>query len=77
MFVLCSYVFISWFSLVRVCLDWVPFMGCPAFPFIVQGKAWVTAEEKEKNKREREKREKKAPRIVGSFFSFMRVPPIL
>ena len=33
------------------CLD-PPFMGCPAFPFISQGKAWVTAEEKEKNERE-------------------------
>ena len=40
----------------------------------------VTVEEKEKNereKRERAKREKKAFRVAGSFFSFMRVPPIL
>ena len=49
-----------------------PFMGCPASPFIGEGKAWVTAEEKEKNERE-----KKASRIAGSFFSFMRVPLIL
>ena len=49
-----------------------PLMGRPAFPFIGQGKAWVTAEEKEKNERE-----KKAFRIVRSFFFFMRVPPIL
>ena len=47
-------------------------MGRPAFPFIGEGKAWVTAEEKEKNKRE-----PKASRIVGSFYSFMWVPPIL
>ena len=48
-----------------------PFMGRPAFSFIGEGKARVTAEEKEKNKRE------KASRIVGSFYSFMWVPPIL
>ena len=37
-------------------VNWsVPFMGHPAFPFIGQGKAWVTAEEKEKNERERER----------------------
>ena len=24
----------------------MPFMGCPAFPFIGQGKAWVIVEEK-------------------------------
>ena len=47
-------------------------MGCPAFPFIGQGKARVIVEEKDKNERE-----KKASRIVGSFFSFMRVPSIL
>ena len=47
-------------------------MGHPAFSFIGQGKAWVIAEEKEKNERE-----KKAFRIVGSFFSFMRISPIL
>ena len=47
------------------------FMGCPASPFIGEGKARVTAEEKEKE------REKKASRIAGSFFSFMRVPLIL
>ena len=46
-------------------------MGCPASPFISEGKVRVTAEEKENNKRE-----KKAFRIVGSLFSFMRVPPI-
>ena len=49
-----------------------PFMGCPASPFIGEGKARVTAKEKEKNERE-----KKASRIAGSFFSFMRVPLIL
>ena len=42
------------------------------FPFIGQGKARVTVEEKE----EKEK-EKKSSRIVGSFFSFTRVPPTL
>ena len=47
-------------------------MGRPASPFIGEGKGRVTAEEKEKNERE-----KKASRIAGSFFSFMRVPPIL
>ena len=47
-------------------------MGCPASPFIGEGKARVTAEEKEKNERE-----KKALRIDISFFSFMWVPPIL
>ena len=42
------------------------FMGRPASPFIGEGKAWVTTEEKEKNERE-----KKAYRIAGSFFFFM------
>ena len=37
-------------------------MGCPAFPFIGQGKARVTVEEKEENEKE-----KKSSRIVGSF----------
>ena len=54
------------------CVQISPFMGHPAFPFIGEGKAWVIEEEKEKNKRE-----KKAFRVVGSFFSFMRVPLIL
>ena len=49
----------------------VPFMGCPAFPFIGQGKARVTVKEKEKEK------EKKSYRIVGSFFSFTQVSPTL
>ena len=49
-------------------------MGRPAFPFIGEGKARVTEEEKEKNEREREK---KASRVTGSFFSFMRVPLII
>ena len=48
------------------------FMGRPASPFIGKGKVWITVEEKEKNERE-----KKASRITGSFFSFMRIPPIL
>ena len=47
-------------------------MGRLASSFIGEGKARVTADEKEKNERE-----KKAFRIVGSFFSFMRVPPTL
>ena len=47
-------------------------MGRPAFPFIGKGKAHVIEEEKEKNERE-----KKASRVVGSFFSFMWVPLIL
>ena len=47
-------------------------MGRPAFSFIGQGKALVIEEGKEKNERER-----KASRIAGSFFSFMRVPQIL
>ena len=49
-----------------------PFMGRPASPFIGEGKARVIEEEKEKNERE-----KKASRVAGSFFSFMRVPLIL
>ena len=49
-----------------------PFMGCPAFPFIGEGKARIIEEEKVKNKTE-----KKASRVAGSFFSFMRVPLIL
>ena len=47
-------------------------MGHLASPFIGEGKAWVTAEEKEKNERG-----KKAFRIIGSFFSFMWVSTIL
>ena len=47
-------------------------MGRPASPVIGEGKARVTEEEKEKNERE-----KKASRVAGSFFSLMRVPPIL
>ena len=50
----------------------MPLMGCPAFPFISQGKAWVTVEGKEENEEE-----KQSSRIVGSFFSFTRVPPTL
>ena len=46
-------------------------MGRTASPFIGEGKAQVTEEEKEKNDRE-----KKASRVAGSF-SFMWVPPIL
>ena len=49
-----------------------PFMRLPASPFIGKGKAWVTVEEKEKNEGE-----KKASRVAGFFFFFMRVPPIL
>ena len=50
----------------------IPFHGAPCLPFIGEGKARVTEEEKEKNERE-----KKTSRVVGSFFSFMQVPPIL
>ena len=49
-----------------------PSVGRPASPFIGEGKARVTEEEKEKNERE-----KKASRVTESFFSFMQVPPIL
>ena len=42
--------------------------GMPCFPFISQGKAWVIVDGKEENEKE-----KKSSRIVGSFFSFMRV----
>ena len=62
-------VFIPWF---RPRGSGSPFMGRPTSPFTGEGKAWVTAEEKEKNERE-----KKASRIAGSFFSFMLVPSIL
>ena len=47
-------------------------MGRPASSFIGEGKARVIEVEKVKNERE-----KKASRVAGSFFSFMRVPPIL
>ena len=61
---------------VLLCSDLIffcpPSMRRPASPFIGQGKARVTQEEKEKNERE-----KKAFRVAGSFFSFMLVPPIL
>ena len=46
-----------------------PLMGRPAFPFIGQGKAGVTAKGKEGNEKE-----KKSSRIDGSFFFFMWVP---
>ena len=54
------------------CVHISHFMGRSASPFIGEGKARVTEEEKEKNERK-----KKASRVVGSFFSFMRVPLIL
>ena len=54
------------------CVQIPPFMGRPASPFIGEGKARVTEKEKKKNERE-----KKAFRVAGSFFSFMRVPSIL
>jgi len=44
-------------------------MGCPAFPFIGQGKAHVIVEGKEENEKE-----KKSSRMVGSFFPFTWVP---
>ena len=41
------------YPVVRLHADLAPsLMGCPAFPFIGQGKAWVTAEEKEERERE-------------------------
>ena len=43
------------------------FMGRPASPFIGEEKVQVTEEEKKKNERE-----KKAFRVAGSFFSFIR-----
>ena len=49
-----------------------PFMGRSDFSFIGQEKARVTVEGKEENEKE-----KKSSRIVGSFFSFMRVPSTL
>ena len=49
-----------------------PTKGHPTSPFIDEGKEQVIEKEKEKNKRE-----KKVSRAVGSFFSFMRVPPTL
>ena len=53
------------------CVQFSAFMGRPASPFIGEGKARVTEQEKEKNERE------KASRVARFFFSFMRVPPIL
>ena len=50
----------------------MPLMGRPTFPFIGQGKAQITVEEKEENEKE-----KKSSKIAGSFFSFTRVPPTL
>ena len=47
----------------------MPLMGRPTFLFIGQGKARVIVERKEENEKE-----KKSSRIVGSFFSFKRVP---
>ena len=58
-------------SCVRVSFQAPPIMGRPASPFIGEGKARVTEEEKEKNEGE-----KKASRVAGSF-SFMRVLSIL
>ena len=63
---------LDWISMGWFGLNRIPFLGGPAFPFIGQAKARVTAEEKEKNERER-----KASRVAVSFFSYMRVPPIL
>ena len=54
----------------RVDLD--PLHGVPCFPFYRQRESMGYNGGKEKNERE-----KKAFRIVGSFFSFMRVPLIL
>ena len=65
-------VLLCFYHVARSCVDPDPLHGAPCFPFIGEGKARVLAEKNEKNERE-----KKASRIVGSFFSFMRVPPIL
>ena len=43
----------------------------PYFPFLGQGKAWVTVEGKEEDEKE------ESSRIAGSFFYFMWVPPTL
>ena len=64
----CSYVYLDQ---IGSGLDQILFMECPAFTFIGQGKARVTAEEKRRNERE------ESFRIAGSFLSFMRVPPTL
>ena len=63
------------FLMIRSGLAWIdpmPVLGRPSFPFIDQGKAHVTAKEKRRNERERA-----AFRTIGSFLSFMRVPPTL
>ena len=62
-----GYVLVS-FDLFGVRWVRVPFMGCPSFPFVGQGKARVIVEGKEENKKE-----KKSSRITGSF-SFTWVP---
>ena len=54
------------------CVSISLFMMRPASPFIGEGKARVTEEEKKKSEIE-----KKASRVAGSFFSFMWVLPIL
>jgi len=62
------------FESLVVCCDesrW-SLMGHPAFPFTGQGKAGVTAEKKNENHKE-----KKSFRIIGFFFSSMRVPSTL
>ena len=50
----------------------VPFMGRPAFLFIVQRDEQIT--EKERERERRKVKGKKASWIVGPFFPFMRVP---
>ena len=71
----CAFVSCSCADLYRILMGRLvqdPLHGAPCFPFIGEGKARVTVEEKEKNQRE-----KKAFRIVGSFFSFMQAPPTM
>ena len=53
------------------CVQISLFMERPAFLFIGEGKTRITEEEK------KNEREKKASRVAGSFFFFMRVPSIL
>ena len=64
----------TWLESIRSVIRYLS-MERLAFLFIGQGKARVTAERK-RRMRERE-REPKAFRIVGSFFSIMRVIPTL
>jgi hypothetical protein len=53
-------------------------MGCPASPFIDQGEGMGYMREKDTEREQGGKnREGKGPRVVRSFFSYRRVPPVL